>query len=66
VLLHGHQILQRIHARLQTGGNHTGQDTGNVRTMFGGIEQGVLTLANAEFQRALRQIIVEGRAWPAL
>jgi hypothetical protein len=48
VLLYRHQILQRIDPRLQAGRNHTGQQTGNVRTMLGRVEEGVLALANAE------------------
>ena len=48
VLLDCDQILQRIHTRLQTGGNDTGQQTGNIGTMLRGIEERVLALAIAE------------------
>ena len=42
--------------------NHTGEDTGDVRTMLRGVEQGVLPLANCQLQRALGDIIVERSA----
>jgi hypothetical protein len=38
MLLHGHEILQCLPPRLQTGGNHTGEQTGDVRPMFGRVE----------------------------
>jgi len=46
VFLHRHQILQRVDAGLHTGGNDAGEDTGDVRTMLRGIEEGVFTLPN--------------------
>ena len=64
MLLDCHQILQRIDSRLHTGGNDTGKDAGNVGAMLGGIEQGVLALANREFERALGDVIVEGSTRP--
>jgi hypothetical protein len=38
VFLDRDQIVQGIAPRLHTGGNDTGEDTGDVRTMLGGIE----------------------------
>jgi hypothetical protein len=59
MLLHCYQVVQRIHPGLHTGGNDAGKDAGDVGTMFGGIEQGVLALANTQFERPLGHIIVE-------
>ena len=59
VFLHRHQRVQGIHPGLHAGRNDTGEDTRNVGTMLGGIEQGVLALANRQFERALCAIIIE-------
>ena len=61
MLLHRHQILQRIDACLQTGGNQTGEHTGNIGTMLRGIEERVLALANAQFQGPLGDVVVQWR-----
>jgi hypothetical protein len=63
VLLPRHQVLQGIDPGIQTGGDQTGEDTGDVGTVLGGIEQGVLPLPNEEFQRALHQVIIERGAF---
>jgi hypothetical protein len=60
-LLHRDQIVYGIHASLHTGGTDTGEDARNISTMFGGIEQGVLALANPQFESPLGHIIVERR-----
>src|SRR5262249_51295439 len=43
-----------IHPRLDTGSNDTGEEARDGGTMLGGIEQGVLALANTQFERPVK------------
>ena len=49
MLLQRHQVLQGIDTRLETGGNETGEDAGNVGTVLRSVKQRVLALPNEEF-----------------
>src|SRR5207302_7879442 len=44
VLLQRHQVLQGIDARLETGGDQTGEHTGDVGAVLSAVEQRVLAL----------------------
>src|SRR5712691_5320359 len=48
VLLQRHQVLQGVHPRVETGGNQTGEHTGDVGTVLRGKEQRVLALPDEE------------------
>jgi hypothetical protein len=62
MLLQRHQVLHGIDPGLHTGGNQTGEETGDGGTRLGGREQGVLALPNEQFEGALGQVIVKRRA----
>jgi len=63
VFLQRHQILHGIDPGMQTRGDQTREDTGDVGTVLGSIEERILPLPNKEFQRPLGEVIIERRAF---
>ncbi len=61
VLLQRHQILHRVDARIEAGGDQAGEHARDVCAMRAFVHQGVVALPNEQLQGPLGQIIVERR-----
>lgn len=61
VLLQRHQVFQSIDTRLETGGKHTGEHTGDRSTGLGGIQERSVALPNKEFSGPFHEVVIEGR-----
>jgi hypothetical protein len=56
-----HQVIEGIHPSLDTGGDQTGQDTGDRGAVRASVKQTVFSLSNDQFQRSLDGVAVQGR-----
>src|SRR2546427_11955845 len=61
-LLQRRQVLQRIDARMETGGDQTGEHTGDIGAVLSAVKQRVVALADEPFQGPLNEIVIEWRA----
>ena len=62
VLLQLSQIDEDVHAGQAAGMDHAHEDIADIGTVLGLVEEAILAVEDGEFQGALDDIVVEGRA----